>query len=191
VVASEEETSTLPAAFSSERDVVWEREPPLGAFGSSVEHDLSLLDDTPLLPELPPLPRPTNPAPAATTSKRRSSVPHVFSRRSREVERARPPATAPDLLLDLDGTHTPHGHGGVHSSTAAVAVPVPGEKGQKLEDKIKELKLRDLALREERTKERERRKEAERQLKAAQKERYIQGTARSGPGDARAFAHTP
>lgn len=59
-----------------------------------------------------------------------------------------------------------------------------GEKGHRLEEKIKELKLKDLALREDRNKERERRKEVEHQLKAAQKERYIQGTCtlRAGTG---------
>jgi hypothetical protein len=127
----------------------------------TVELDLGQTD-APLLPDLPPLPPP----------KRRSSVPHVMGfRRSKEIEKrgGSETSTSPDasteLLLIDDSPIHPHGHSPVRS----------GEKGQKLEEKIKELKLRDLALREERNKERDRRKDAERQLKAMQKERYIQG----------------
>jgi len=43
-----------------------------------------------------------------------------------------------------------------------------------MKDKIKQLKLRDLRLKEECTREKARRKEAEHRLKAIQKERYIQ-----------------
>ncbi|ELR23583.1 uncharacterized protein ACA1_072050 [Acanthamoeba castellanii str. Neff] len=170
--------SPPPSSSSSSSDVdPWE--PPTSTpdattttVGSSGhEEATNLLDDTPLLPELPPLPRPS-------TSKRRSSVPHILSRRSREAERSSPPTTAPDLLLlDINGGgHQQHqqgtGHGAVMTSVGSAT---SGEKGQRLEEKIKELKLKDLALREDRNKERERRKEAEHQLKAAQKERYIQG----------------
>jgi hypothetical protein len=136
---------------------------------------MNLLDDTPLLPELPPLPRPS------TSSKRRSSVPHILSRRSRVAERSTtpsPPAAAPDLLLlDINsGSHQQQQQGTGHGAvTTTAGSAMSGEKGHRLEEKIKELKLKDLALREDRNKERERRKEAEHQLKAAQKERYIQG----------------
>jgi hypothetical protein len=168
--------SPPPSSSSSSSDVdPWE--PPTSTPDSTTttvgssghEEATNLLDDTPLLPELPPLPRPS-------TSKRRSSVPHILSRRSREAERSSPPTTAPDLLLlDINGQQQQQqgtGHGAV---MASVGSATSGEKGQRLEEKIKELKLKDLALREDRNKERERRKEAEHQLKAAQKERYIQG----------------
>jgi len=52
-----------------------------------------------------------------------------------------------------------------------------GTKGKRqLEEKLREMKHRELSLREERKRECERRKEVERQLKALQKERYLQGT---------------
>jgi len=51
-----------------------------------------------------------------------------------------------------------------------------GTKGKRqLEEKLREMKHRELSLREERKRECERRKEVERQLKALQKERYLQG----------------
>src|SRR5690606_10572975 len=94
-------SSPPPSSSSSSSDVdPWEpptpaRDATATAGSSGHEEAMNLLDDTPLLPELPPLPRPS-------TSKRRSSVPHILSRRSREAERSTtssPPTAAPDLLL--------------------------------------------------------------------------------------------
>jgi chromosome segregation ATPase len=101
------------------------------------------------------------------------------------MERAPSPPTPSDrgpslLLLDVDNVEghqgvLANGHGNQNAGMAMTTTTTTTTAGLKLEEKIKELKLRDLALREDRSKERERRKEAERQLKAAQKERYIQG----------------